>query len=147
MSLKVNVKDRIGKPAAEVFAAIVEPEQMSRYFTSRANGALEAGNKVKWEFSDVGAEFVVDVREIEPNRRIAFDWAASGAKARVDIVLDAVDPHTTAVAIHEAGWPMDDEGVQRALGQTRGWTDFLCCLKAYVQHGINLRAGRSREDH
>ena len=25
--------------------------------------------------------------------------------------------------------------------QTAGWTYFLCCLKAYLQHGINLRLG------
>jgi uncharacterized protein YndB with AHSA1/START domain len=58
-----------------------------------------------------------------------------------------VDAKTTLVTINETGWPMDLEGVQRALGQTGGWTDFLSCLKAYVQHGINLRLGRTKEDH
>jgi hypothetical protein len=28
-----------------------------------------------------------------------------------------------------------------------GWTDFLCSLKAYVLHGINLREGRTADTH
>jgi hypothetical protein len=47
------------------------------------------------------------------------------------------------VAITEGGWPKGDEGIQRALGQIRGWTDFICSMKAYLQHGINLREGRT----
>jgi hypothetical protein len=51
------------------------------------------------------------------------------------------------VRIIEEGWPLDHDGVARALGQTAGWTDFICCMKADLQYGINLRAGRSKEDH
>jgi hypothetical protein len=39
---------------------------------------------------------------------------------------------------------MDEDGVKRAMGQTAGWTYFLACLKAYVQHGINLRLGLNK---
>jgi hypothetical protein len=27
------------------------------------------------------------------------------------------------------------------MGQVEGWTHFLCCLKAYLEYGINLRTG------
>ncbi|MGH9939846.1 MAG: SRPBCC domain-containing protein, partial [Blastocatellia bacterium] len=87
----------------------------------------------------------VDVIEIEENRKIVFDWTASGVRARVTIALKAGDSNTTLVAINETGWPMDRKGVQRALGQTQGWTDFLCCMKAYLQHGVNLRLGRVKK--
>ena len=39
---------------------------------------------------------------------------------------------------------MDDAGVKRAMGQTAGWTYTLCCLKAYLQYGINLRLGLNK---
>ena len=68
----------------------------------------------------------------------------SEVPARVTLNLEPVDPGTTLVSIREAGWPTDREGVQRALGQTAGWTYFLCCLKAYLQHGINLRLGLTK---
>jgi hypothetical protein len=39
---------------------------------------------------------------------------------------------------------MDEDGVKRALGQNAGWTYTLCCLKAYLQHGVNLRQGLNK---
>ena len=39
----------------------------------------------------------------------------------------------------ESGWPPDDQGIQRCLEQMQGWVHMLCCLKAYLEHGINLR--------
>ena len=104
-----------------------------------------AEETVEWVFADVGDRLAVDVLEVEENRKIAFDWTASGTTARVTIKLEAHDSGATLVSINEARWPFDREGVERALGQTAGWTDFLCCMKAYLQHGINLRLGRSRQ--
>jgi uncharacterized protein YndB with AHSA1/START domain len=147
MNVEVNVKDRIGKPASEVFAAIVDPTKMSGYFISSGSSPMKAGTTVEWDFADVGAKLSVDVKEIERNRKIVFDWSASGVNAHVTITLNAADSGSTLVTINENGWPMDREGVDRALGQTAGWTDFLCCMKAYLQHGINLRLGRRKEDH
>ncbi len=147
MNVEVNVRDRVLKPVPEVFAAIVDPAQMSRFFISRASGPMKRGATVEWIFDDVGMKLSVDVREIDENRRIVFDWAASGVNARVTIGLEARGNEATLVTINEARWPMDAEGVRRALGQTQGWTDFLCCMKAFLQHGINLRLGRTKEDH
>jgi uncharacterized protein YndB with AHSA1/START domain len=147
MNVEVNVKDRVLKPVSEVFAAIVDPAKMSRFFISRATGPMERGATIEWSFDDVGMKLSVDVREVDENHRIVFDWAASGVNARVSIRLEARGPDNTLVEINEAAWPMDEEGVRRALGQTQGWTDFLCCMKAFLQHGINLRRGRKREDH
>lgn len=73
-----------------------------------------------------------------------FDWSASAVKTRVTIVLEAGDPDTTDLLITETGWPMDDEGANQALGQNAGWRFTVCCLKAYVQHGVNLRLGTTK---
>jgi uncharacterized protein YndB with AHSA1/START domain len=86
----------------------------------------------------------VDVVEVEKDRRIVYESTVTGPRTRVTVTLTSVDAGTTSVAINEAGWPLDREGVRRALGQTAGWTYFLCCLKAYLQHGINLRLGLTR---
>jgi uncharacterized protein YndB with AHSA1/START domain len=147
MDVEVNVRDRVLKPESEVFAGIVDPAKMSGYFISRATGPMKAGETIEWAFDDVGAKLSVDVIEIDANRGIVFDWSASGVKARVTMKLEPRGNDATLVTITEAGWPMDAAGVKRALGQTAGWTDFLCCMKAYLQHGINLRLGRSKEDH
>lgn len=144
MDIEVNVEDRILKARNDVFDAIVDPARMSRYFISRGSGPMRAGTTVEWEFADVGAKVLVDVIEIEENRRIVYEFAATGPKTRVTIELKPDDPGATLVAINEAGWSMGPEGVSRAMGQTAGWTYFLCCLKAYLQYGINLRIGLAK---
>ena len=141
MNIEANVEDKVLKPVNEVFAAIVDPEVMSQYFTTGSSGPMKAGTTVVWEFADVGYKAPVDVLEVQKNHKIVYEHSSTGTKTRVTINLKSVDSNTTLVSINEAGWPMDEDGVKRALGQTAGWTYFLCCLKAYMQFGINLRLG------
>jgi uncharacterized protein YndB with AHSA1/START domain len=143
MDVEVNVRERVLKPIGEVFAAIVDPARLSQYFTSRSSGPLKAGTTVLWDFADVGVKGVpVDVIEVEENGKIVFEGGSP--RTRTTIRLAADDPDATVVTINEATFPFDEEGVKRAMGQTGGWTYFLACLKAHVQHGINLRAGLNK---
>ena len=82
---------------------------------------MKADTTVEWEFADVGAKVLIDVLEVEENRRIVYEWASCGARSRTTIQLRADDPNTTVVTIDEAKFPMDHEGVKRAMGQTAGW--------------------------
>ncbi len=54
---------------------------------------------------------------------------------------DTIASHRTLVRISEAGWREGDAGLKAALGNCEGWTGMLCALKAYIEHGINLREG------
>jgi len=139
-NLEVKISERIARPVRDVFEAIVDPGQMAGYFISHGSGRMTAGQSVEWKFADVGATLAVDVIEAT-SERVVFDWTASGSKARVTIEL-AADGDATKLAITESGWRTSNDGIKRALGQTQGWTDFACCLKAYLLHGVNLRAGR-----
>ncbi len=141
MELEARVQDRVLESVDKVFAAIVDPAQMSSYFITGASGPMKAGTTVEWEFADVSCKIPVHVIEVEKNRKIVYESDATGPRTRVTMNLKQIDADTTLVEISEAGWPMDPEGAKRAMGQTAGWTYFLCCLKAYVQFGINLRLG------
>ena len=142
MEVDVNVRARILKPINEVFAAFVDPAKMSQYFISGASGPLEAGTKVEWEFADVGAKVLINVLEVEENRRIVYEWAPCGARSRTTIQLSGDDPNTTVVTINEAKFPMDHEGVKRAMGQTAGWTYTLALSEGIpaVRHQPSARA-------
>jgi hypothetical protein len=35
----------------------------------------------------------------------------------------------------------DEAGIKWLAGNTAGWANFLACLKAYLEHEINLRKG------
>jgi uncharacterized protein YndB with AHSA1/START domain len=137
--IHVDVERRIAAPPAQVHAAIVDPERMRHYFISRGSGPMRAGEKVEWEWADVGAKLTVDVLEVAAER-IVFEWTATGGRTRVTLALVA-DGNGTKVTAHETNFRMMTDGVKAALGQTQGWTDFLCSLQAYVVHGVNLRTG------
>jgi uncharacterized protein YndB with AHSA1/START domain len=141
MEIEVNVQDHILKPVHQVFAAVVDPEKISQYFVSRASGPMKAGAIVEWEFADVGAKGVLEVLEVEENRKVVFESGAAAARTRVTMQFSAAESNSTLMTVNESKFPMDSEGVKCAMGQTAGWTYFLACLKAYLQFGINLRAG------
>jgi uncharacterized protein YndB with AHSA1/START domain len=147
MKIKAHIVDRVMRPISEVFDAIVNPQKIDKYFASEASGPLKVGESITWNFADVDRVISPRVIAVEDNRHIAFLWNASGVEARVDIELEPYDAGSTRIAIVEDGWPLDQEGVQLALQQTAGWTDFVCCMKAYLQFGVNLREGRTRDLH
>jgi len=143
--IEVNVRERIVKPVDDVFDAVVEPKRMSNYFISNASGPMTSGTRVDWEFADVGAKVTVDVVEVEQNRKIVFKSDPTDGEGTTTTIGFAPDGEgATVVTINEASFAMDPDGVQRAMGQTGGWTYFLACLKAYVTHGINLRVGLNK---
>jgi uncharacterized protein YndB with AHSA1/START domain len=144
--LQASVKDRILKPVAEVREAIVDPALMSGYFISGGDRRMQAGESVRWEFADVGGELAVDVEEVGDDA-VRFRWGASGVDSKVEIELEPYDDDSTVVTITETGWPMDDDGVARALEQTAGWGDFLCSMKAFLVYGVKLREGRTAATH
>jgi uncharacterized protein YndB with AHSA1/START domain len=145
MDVEVNVRERVLKPVGEVFEAVIDPAKMSNYFISSASAPMTSGTRVQWEFADVDAKVAVDIVNVERDRKIVFDWnPADGKGTRTTIRFTPDGAGATVVTINEARFPFDEEGVKRAMGQTGGWTYFLACLKAYVQHGINLRIGLNK---
>jgi uncharacterized protein YndB with AHSA1/START domain len=144
--LAARVRDRVMEPAPKVFEAIVDPAQLSGYFTTRASARPEAGRAVRWTFDDVGGHLDVEFDEVLADRRLVFRWAASGTPTTVRVEL-APENGSTLVDITEAGWPFDEAGAERAMRQTAGWTDFVCGLKAHLMCGVRLRTGRTAASH
>jgi uncharacterized protein YndB with AHSA1/START domain len=81
---------------------------------------------------------------VEQDRRIVFEGPGAGPKTQVSVAFATDDEGYTVVTVNEAPFALDEGDVKRALGQTAGWTYTLCCLKAWLQFGINLRAGLNK---
>jgi len=47
----------------------------------------------------------------------------------------------TFITIIEKDRDNDERGIKWLKGNTQGWANFLACLKAYLEYGINLRKG------
>lgn len=150
--LSFTVSGRVARPCAEVYEAVADPEQLSRYFTTGgARGRLEGGADVTWDFHDEPGRFPVTVLEADPPRRIVIQWAADGgSEATTDpsgtttttFEFEPLDDDTrTLVTITESSWQPTTKGAQNAFGNCEGWTGMLTALKAWVEHGINLREG------
>jgi len=143
MQPKFQVQLKIRKPVAEVFDGVVDPKKISKYFVADASGPLAAGATVKWRFAEVPGEHDVVVRQVAKDERIVLEWEASegGYNTRVEMVFKPLDAGNTMVQISESGWRENDKGFESAFGNCGGWMHMMACLKAYLEYGINLRAG------
>ncbi|MDX1542345.1 MAG: SRPBCC family protein [Christiangramia sp.] len=140
--LEIKSALQISKPADEVFEAIIDPQKMSNYFISESTGALEEGKTVTWKFPEFDVKFPVTGKNIRKPELIEFEWEGSPGKTLlVEVKLEKISDNKTLVRITEGKMPDDKEGIQWYGRNSGGWANFLACLKAYLEFGINLRKG------
>lgn len=147
-TLSFSVSGRIARPCADVYEAVADPEQLSKYFTTGgARGRLRPGSEVTWDFHDFPGAFPVNVVEANPYRRIVIEWAGEATTGesgttRTTFDFEPIDGDTrTLVTITESSWRLTPDGAKNAFGNCEGWVGMLAALKAWVEHGINLREG------
>jgi len=156
MDLTFKVSAHIARPVEEVFEAVVNPSQLSRYFTTGgAQGRIETGATVTWDFADFPGAFPVKVVSTVTNREIVLEWAANeggpadgdavttsaGYNTTVTMLFEPLPDGRTLVTISEQGWRDTPKGLAASYGNCQGWMQMLCALKAWLEHGINLRDG------
>ena len=139
-TLQINVGIQIAKPPHEVFEAIVDPQKMSNYFISQSTGRMEEGKQLVWRFPEFDEDAPVQVGRIEKDKYISFAWDIDGQSLLVEMNLTPAG-NNTVVKIIEGKMEQNDAGIAWLKGNTEGWANFLACLKAYLEHGINLRKG------
>jgi uncharacterized protein YndB with AHSA1/START domain len=140
-SLEIKTAIQILKPAHDVFDAIVDPLKMSNYFISASSGKLEEGKQIIWRFPEFDMEFPVRAGKIEMDKYISYYWDIDGIELFVEMTLTPRDNNATLVTITEKSRDNDEAGIKWLKGNTEGWANFLACLKAYLEYGINLRKG------
>ena len=149
MSLGFRVSGRIGKPVAEVFDAVVNPNKLSGYFTTigGASAPLKAGAGVVW-----WGKVPVEVDEVVKDSRIVLRWDATDAegkpayKTRIEMNFEQLDDGGTFVTIAENGWQESAVGLKKSYLNCEGWSQMLAGMKAYLEYGINLRDGYYRSE-
>ena len=157
MELKFRVAARIAKPVHEVFEAVADPAKLSHYFTTGgATGRLATGATVMWDFHDFPGAFPVYVIEVVADAKIVLEWQANEGEApnvdggelknadyrtRVTMRFTGLDDGRTLVEISEEGWRENQGALGASYGNCQGWSQMLCALKVWIEHGINLRDG------
>jgi uncharacterized protein YndB with AHSA1/START domain len=147
MGRNYTVRTRILRPVADVFDAIVASDKLCQYFTATASGDLQEGLQIDWHWSHYHATLPVIVDKIEPNRliRLKLDsgaWGKTKAEAYEVIVIfefEELDDGNTMLSISEQGWKTDADGLKASHENCGGWSHMAMCLKAWIEHGIDLR--------
>ena len=140
-TLEIKVAIQILKPARTVYEAIVDPKKMTNYFISKSSGRMIEGEQLMWKFPEFEEEFPIRVGKIEQDRYISYHWDIDGEELLVEMTLTPTDGDATLVTITEKSMKNDEAGIKWLMGNTGGWVNFLACLKAYLEYGINLRKG------
>jgi uncharacterized protein YndB with AHSA1/START domain len=130
------------KPVHDVFEAIVDPLKMAHYFISKSTGRMEEGKNLIWNFPEMAMDIPVRVSKIEKDKYISYYWNdEDGKELLVEITLTSKGIDSTFVVVTEKSRNNDEVGIRWLKGNTEGWANFLACLKAYLEYGINLRKG------
>lgn len=156
MEINFRVAGRIARPVEEVFEAVADPAKLSQYFTTGgAQGRLESGTTATWSFHDFPGAFPVEVIEVVPNEKIVLEWGAHEAvsgeigaghaetdyRTTVTMLFKPTDDGRTLVEIVEEGWRESAGALRGAFSNCEGWTGMFFALKAWLEHGVNLREG------
>ncbi|PZP41313.1 MAG: ATPase, partial [Pseudopedobacter saltans] len=62
-------------------------------------------------------------------------------KTTTTILLSSTAENNTIVKITEGSKENNDAGLKWLMQNTEGWSNFLACLKAWVEYKIHLRVG------
>jgi uncharacterized protein YndB with AHSA1/START domain len=83
--------------------------------------------------------FNAEVKRIIKDKYVSFTWFADDHEDLVEMTLEPIGDRDTKVAITERRLDNEAMSLNWVKGSTEGWTNFLACLKAYLEYGINLR--------
>ncbi len=83
-ALEAKSEMLIRKPAAEVFEAFIDPAITKHFWFTKGSGKLEAGKQIQWTWEMFNVGTTVDVKAIEPNKRILIEWDGDPGRNRVE---------------------------------------------------------------
>jgi len=147
MERNYTVQTKILRPVADVFDAIVTSENLCHYFTDKTTGDLAEGADVGWTWNHYEFTLPVHVDKVVENERIELSldsaaWKKTTTEAypvKIVFELEALDDGNTLLSISEAGWRTDADGLRGSHDNCSGWTHMAMCLKAWLEHDIDLR--------
>ena len=131
----------VRRPIAEVFAAVVDPETITKFWLDGTSGPLALGARVEWRFMVPGATETVTVTGFHPPHRIEFDWSDG---ISVGIRFQDQGLYATRVSVEVTGFGKSDEAFSKAIDATEGFSIVLCDLKTLLESGRSANLVRDK---
>lgn len=145
MPRNFTLHTKIARPVADVFAAVVERDQLREYFVSSSNSDLIEGKEVTWTWEHYGSS-PITVTKVIKNERIeltldtkAWDKTEEAYDVKVIMEFESLEDGGTLFSISEEGWRDDPASVKGSYENCGGWQETATGLKAYLIYGIDLR--------
>jgi uncharacterized protein YndB with AHSA1/START domain len=118
----------------DVYAAFVEPDQLTRFWLSKVSGPLRIGKTVHWSFMVEGAKIDTTATTMEPGKKLAWDWS-DGNKVSID--FEPLDGGTALTLINDHFPQQGTDSVDAALNATEGFSFVLADLKTLLESGTS----------
>ncbi len=142
-----RIQTKINRPVAEVFSAVVDDQQLCKYFTGESSGPLEEGKRIIWHWDGYSEEGPVIVKRVRQNEEILLEiesreWMKTQDEHYSVLVrfnFEALEDGNTLLSISESGWKVDAPGLKASHENCGGWQHMALCLKMYLEHGIDAR--------
>jgi uncharacterized protein YndB with AHSA1/START domain len=147
MARNYTIQTKILRPVADVFDAVVSSDKLCHYFTSQASSDLNEGAEIRWRWAHYDIELPVVVDKVIANELIQLTLDSKAWKKTTDesypvnviFEFEELDDGHTMLSISEEGWKTDVDGLKGSHDNCGGWMHMATCLKAWIEHGIDLR--------
>src|SRR5262245_49903579 len=114
------------------------PRCTTKFWFTKGSARLEPGKRVQWDWEMYGISVPVDVKAVEPNKRILIEWPGHGGPTTVEWTFTPC-VQGTFVAITNSGFAgSGHELVQMTADSSQGFSLVLAGLKALLEHDIRL---------
>ncbi|MBX9568381.1 MAG: SRPBCC domain-containing protein [Candidatus Obscuribacterales bacterium] len=138
----IEASTYINASPEKVFACISTAEGWNAWFTKNSEVNLKPGGKLwlvwrNWGVNHVDHEDGGKILEVEPNRKLSFEWHADmHTKTTVTFTLTALG-NGTVLKVSDSGYLQEDLGKFAGfLDCAIGWGEAITLLKFYAEHGV-----------
>jgi uncharacterized protein YndB with AHSA1/START domain len=129
----------VHKAAHDCYEAFVDPAVTTKFWFTKSTGRLDEGKTVTWSWEMYDVSSPAKPIEIVPDKKIVVEWGEPGEASTITWTFKPLKDGTF-VDIRTANFAGDaDAQVKMAIDVSEGFGIVLCGLKAWLEHGIQLR--------
>ena len=128
----------INRPRRDVFDAVTSPDQLTHWLVQRIEPSRSNKHRMRfiWGHNSFEVEFI---SHTPPGKTVWSWYDKHGVGPRVAFTLVEIKGGTL-ISLEHTGFDPDETYLDGYVGHVEGWSMYLCNLKCWVEHGIDLRA-------
>lgn len=135
--LVATAQTLVRKPVSDVFDAFANAEAMSKFWFTRRDDGLRAGETVAWYLGPQPGALRTDIRvtALERPNLIVMEWENAGGFTTVTWTFEEKGPNTTLLRVEETGYSADPQtNLAAVLESIGGFNQVLIAAKAWLEH-------------